>query len=105
MISICPRIWALPGVGRVLISKGGVSMRFRRRPQSVLAVRMFWWHDPKKCPSFVKQNEWGDDGLYPILAPRVYDIFRERRVWRSLQKGVVRQNSGRVSMTVNRECC
>lgn len=35
---ICPRTWGLPSVGRVLISKGGVSMRFRRRPQNVPVV-------------------------------------------------------------------
>ena len=80
-------------------------MRFRRKPIGVPVGGMFWWHDPKTCPPFVKQTDFVDDGLYPILAPRVYDIFRERRVWRSLQKGVVQQNSGRVSMTVNRECC
>ena len=84
---VCPRTWALPGIGKVLISKGGISMRFRRRPQDVPVVRMLWWHKPQKCPSFVKQNEWIDDGLYPILAPRVYNIFRQRRrVWQSLQK-------------------
>ena len=83
---ICPRIWALPSIGRVLISKGGVSMKLRRRPQNVPVVRMFWWHDPRKCPSFRKQNEFIDDGLYPILAPRVYNIFRQRRrVWKLYQ--------------------
>ena len=80
-------------------------MRGKRRPLGVPVVRMFWWHKLQTCPPFVKQTDFVDDGLYPILAPRVYDIFRERRVWRSLQKGVVQQNSGRVSITVNRECC
>ena len=83
---ICPRTWALPGIGRVLLSKSGVSMKLRRRPQNVPIVRMFWWHKTQKCPPFVKQTDFVDDGLHPILAPRVYDIWRERRrVWQSLQ--------------------
>ena len=65
---VCPRIWALPGIGRVLISKGGVSMKFRHRPSGVPVMRMFWWHDPQACPPFVKQTEYVDDGLHPILA-------------------------------------
>ena len=88
---ICPHIWALPGIGRVLISKGGVSMKLKRRPQDVPVVRMFWWHDPQKCPPFGKQHENVDDGLYPLLAPRVYNILRERRrIWQSLQNGGVK---------------
>lgn len=75
---ICPRIWALPRGGRVLISKGGVSMRFRRRQQHVPVVRMLWWHTPQKCPSFQQQNDFTDNGLYPLLAPRVYNIFLKR---------------------------
>ncbi len=83
---VCPRVWALPGIGRVLISKQGVSMKPRRRPQGVPIVRMFWWHKPQTCPPFRKQTEFVDDGLYPLLAPRVYKIWRgRRRVWQSLQ--------------------
>ena len=83
---VCPRTWALPGVGRVLISKRGMSMRGKRKPIGVPVMRMFWWHDPQACPPFVKQNEYVDDGLHPILAPRVYDISRERRrLWKSIQ--------------------
>ena len=74
------------GIGHVLISRGGISMRFRRKPIGVPVGGMFWWHDPKTCPPFVKQTDFVDDGLHPILAPRVYDIWRERRrVWQSLQ--------------------
>ena len=74
------------GIGHVLISRGGISMRFRRKPIGVPVGGMFWWHDLKTCPPFVKQTDFVDDGLHPILAPRVYDIWRERRrVWQSLQ--------------------
>lgn len=83
---ICPRTWALPGIGRVLISKGGISMKLKRRPQSVPIMRMLWWQKQQKCPPFIKQTEFVDDGLYPILAPRVYQIWRDRRrVRQSLQ--------------------
>ncbi len=83
---ICPRTWALPGIGRVLISKSGVSMKLRRRLQNVPVVRMFWWHKPQKCPPFIKHTEFVDDGLYPILAPRVYQICRERLGMRKYQQ-------------------
>ena len=65
-------------------------MRGKRRPLGVPVVRMFWWHKLQTCPPFVKQNEWVDDELYPILAPRVYNIFPQRsRVWKSQQeKGI-----------------
>ena len=83
---VCPRVWALPGIGRVLISKRGVSMKGRRSPIGVPIGQMFWWHDPQACPPFVKQTEYVDDGLHPILAPRVFDIWRERRrLWKSIQ--------------------
>lgn len=88
---VCPRTWALPGIGRVIISKRGVSMKLRRRPFGVPVVRMFWWHKPQKCPPFIKQTEIVDDGLYPLLAPRVYQIWRgRRRVWNSTiqKKGI-----------------
>lgn len=83
---ICPRIWALPGVGRVLISKGGVSMKLRRRPRGVPIVRMFWWHKPQKCPQFGNTSQFVDDGLYPILSPRVYQIWQERRRMRKFSQ-------------------
>lgn len=83
---ICPHTWALPGIGRVLISKRGISTKGKRRPQGVPIVRMFWWHKPQKCPQLGNTSQLVDDGLHPILAPKVYQIWRDRRrVWQSLQ--------------------
>ena len=76
---ICPRIWSVPGIGKVLISFNGVSLSLKPRPQGVPVVRMLWWHQPKSCPSFRSKKELTGISLLPILSPRVYRIFRRKK--------------------------
>ena len=76
---ICPRTWAIPGIGKVIISFSGISLSLKTRPQGVPVVRMLWWHQPKSCPSFRSKKELTGISLLPIISPRVYTIFRRKK--------------------------
>lgn len=63
---ICPKIHAIVGIGRAIVSS------------SIPIVKMLWWHAPKSCPKFTSKP-LQDNGLIPILSSRVYKIFRRNQ--------------------------
>lgn len=67
---VCPKIWAVASIGKVIISFN--------RPQGIPVVRMLWWHEPKSCPSF-RSSKLTGISLLPIISPRVYQIFRRKK--------------------------